>query len=84
MAPDSVFPPNVGQIAYKPLNFGRWVVWGFTAFLFAVMPAFFSKGFALTLMSQGEFATAKACRSGSTRIDRRHLVPHVRRGPSIC
>ncbi len=52
MAPDSVFPPNVGQIAYKPLNFGRWVVWGFTAFLFIVMPAFFSKGFALTLMSQ--------------------------------
>ncbi len=52
MAPDSVFPPNVGQVAYKPLNFGRWVVWGFTAFLFVVMPAFFSKGFALTLMSQ--------------------------------
>ena len=52
MAPDSAFPPNVGQIAYKPLNFGRWVVWGFTAFLFVVMPAFFSKGFALTLMSQ--------------------------------
>jgi branched-chain amino acid transport system permease protein len=47
-----VFPPNVGQIAYKPLNFGRWVVWGFTAVLFIVMPAFFSKGFALTLMSQ--------------------------------
>jgi branched-chain amino acid transport system permease protein len=52
VAPDSVFPPNVGQVAYKPLNFGRWVVWGFTAFLFVVMPAFFSKGFALTLMSQ--------------------------------
>jgi len=52
VAPDSAFPPNVGQIAYKPLNFGRWVVWGFTAFLFIVMPAFFSKGFALTLMSQ--------------------------------
>jgi branched-chain amino acid transport system permease protein len=52
VAPDSAFPPNVGQVAYKPLNFGRWVVWGFTAFLFVVMPAFFSKGFALTLMSQ--------------------------------
>jgi branched-chain amino acid transport system permease protein len=52
VAPDSAFPPNVGRIAYKPLNFGRWVVWGFTAFLFIVMPAFFSKGFALTLMSQ--------------------------------
>jgi branched-chain amino acid transport system permease protein len=52
VAPHSAFPPNVGQVAYKPLNFGRWVVWGFTAFLFVVMPAFFSKGFALTLMSQ--------------------------------
>jgi branched-chain amino acid transport system permease protein len=52
VAPDSAFPPNVGQLAYRPLNFGRWVVWGFTAFLFVVMPAFFSKGFALTLMSQ--------------------------------
>ncbi|HET9024223.1 MAG TPA: branched-chain amino acid ABC transporter permease [Burkholderiaceae bacterium] len=52
MAPDSAFPPIVGQIAYRPLNFGRWVVWGFTAFVFIVMPFFFSKGFALTLMSQ--------------------------------
>ncbi len=52
MATVSDFPPNVGQVAYRPLNLGRWVVWGFTAFLFAVMPAFFSKGFALTLMSQ--------------------------------
>ena len=52
MAPGSVFPPNVGQVAYRPLNLGRWVVWGFTAFVFIVMPVFFSKGFALTLMSQ--------------------------------
>jgi branched-chain amino acid transport system permease protein len=52
VAPDSVFPPNLGSLAYRPLNFGRWVVWGFTACLFIVMPAFFSKGFALTLMSQ--------------------------------
>jgi len=42
----------VGQVAYRPLNFGRWVVWGFTALLFIAMPVFFSKGFALTLMSQ--------------------------------
>jgi len=37
---------------FRPLNFGRWVIWGFTALLFIVLPAFFSKGFALTLMSQ--------------------------------
>ncbi len=39
-------------LTFRPLNFGRWVVWGFTALLFLVLPAFFSKGFALTLMSQ--------------------------------
>jgi branched-chain amino acid transport system permease protein len=39
-------------IAFKPLNFGRWMTWGLTALLFALLPAFFSKGFALTLMSQ--------------------------------
>ena len=39
-------------LSFRPLNFGRWVVWGFTALLFIVLPAFFSKGFALTLMSQ--------------------------------
>jgi branched-chain amino acid transport system permease protein len=49
---DAAFPPTVGAVAYRPLNFGRWVVWGFTAFVFLVMPLLFSKGFALTLMSQ--------------------------------
>jgi len=39
-------------ITFRPLNFGRWVIWGFTALLFALLPVFFSKGFALTLMSQ--------------------------------
>jgi branched-chain amino acid transport system permease protein len=39
-------------LTFRPFNFGRWVVWGFTALLFLVLPAFFSKGFALTLMSQ--------------------------------
>jgi branched-chain amino acid transport system permease protein len=39
-------------VTFRPLNFGRWVIWGFTALLFALLPAFFSKGFALTLMSQ--------------------------------
>ncbi|HKO68766.1 MAG TPA: branched-chain amino acid ABC transporter permease [Burkholderiaceae bacterium] len=40
------------SLTFRPLNFGRWVVWGITALLFLVLPAFFSKGFALTLMSQ--------------------------------
>jgi branched-chain amino acid transport system permease protein len=37
---------------FKPLNFGRWVIWGFTALVFALLPLVFSKGFALTLLSQ--------------------------------
>jgi len=43
---------DLREITFRPLNFGRWVIWGFTALLFALLPAFFSKGFALTLMSQ--------------------------------
>jgi branched-chain amino acid transport system permease protein len=39
-------------LVYRPLNLGRWVIWGFTAFVFVVMPLIFSKGFALTLLSQ--------------------------------
>ena len=39
-------------LRYTPLNFGRWVVWGFTALLFIAAPLVFSKGFALTLLSQ--------------------------------
>jgi branched-chain amino acid transport system permease protein len=40
------------EISFRPLNFGRWVVWGLTALLFALLPVAFEKGFALTLMSQ--------------------------------
>jgi len=40
------------EISYRPLNFGRWVIWGFTALLFLLLPAYFSKGFTLTLLSQ--------------------------------
>lgn len=43
---------DVHQLEFRPLNFGRWVIWGFTAALFLLLPAFFSKGFALTLLSQ--------------------------------
>jgi len=37
---------------YKPLNLVRWVVWGLTVLLMAVLPLIFNGGFALTLMSQ--------------------------------
>ncbi len=40
------------QICFRPLNVGRWLVWSLTAFLFALLPVAFDKGFALTLMSQ--------------------------------
>ena len=43
---------DASALSFRPLNFGRWVIWGFTALLFLALPAFFSKGFALTLMSQ--------------------------------
>lgn len=39
-------------LEFKPLNLGRWLVWGLTATVFLLLPAFFSKGFALTLLSQ--------------------------------
>ena len=39
-------------LTFRPLNFGRWVVWGLTAALFLLLPAYFNKGFALTLLSQ--------------------------------
>ena len=45
-------PPTLREIRYRPPNFGRWLTWTCTALLFALMPAIFSKGFALTLMSQ--------------------------------
>jgi len=37
---------------YQPLNLGRWIVWSFTVLLMAVLPLLFTKGFAITLMSQ--------------------------------
>lgn len=41
-----------GPLRYRPINLGRWVIWGFTAFLFVVLPLVFEQGFARTLMSQ--------------------------------
>ena len=37
---------------FAPVNAARYIVWGFTAALFAVLPLIFSQGFALTLLSQ--------------------------------
>lgn len=37
---------------YRPLNLGRWLLWGATAVVFAVAPLLFTAGFALTLMIQ--------------------------------
>ncbi|MGY8526866.1 branched-chain amino acid ABC transporter permease [Paracidovorax citrulli] len=37
---------------YRPLNLGRWLLWGMTAILMLVLPLFFTGGFAITLLSQ--------------------------------
>ena len=37
---------------YQPLNLARWILWGATAVLMAVLPLVFTQGFAITLMSQ--------------------------------
>jgi branched-chain amino acid transport system permease protein len=39
-------------LRYKPLSFGRWLLWGGTALALIVLPLVFRQGFALTLMSQ--------------------------------
>ncbi len=43
---------QAGAIEFKPVNVGRWVIWGFTAAVFLLLPAYFNKGFTLTLLSQ--------------------------------
>jgi branched-chain amino acid transport system permease protein len=42
----------MAQLKYKPLNLGRWIVWGATALAMIVLPLVFTEGFTLTLMSQ--------------------------------
>jgi branched-chain amino acid transport system permease protein len=39
-------------LRYRPVNLGRWLTWGLTALVMAVLPLLFTQGFALTLMSQ--------------------------------
>jgi len=39
-------------LTFRPLNFGRWLVWGATAATFVALPLVFETRFALALMSQ--------------------------------
>ncbi|MDA8109704.1 MAG: branched-chain amino acid ABC transporter permease [Betaproteobacteria bacterium] len=39
-------------LRYRPLNLGRWLLWGATAALFVLAPLVFTHGFALTMMTQ--------------------------------
>ena len=40
------------RVRFEPIDLARWSIWGATALLFAVLPLVFSKGFAITLLSQ--------------------------------
>ncbi len=40
------------KLRYRPLNLGRWLIWGLTALVMAALPQLYSHGFAITLMSQ--------------------------------
>jgi branched-chain amino acid transport system permease protein len=39
-------------LKYRPFNIARWVIWGFTAFVFLCAPLVFNKGFHISLLSQ--------------------------------
>jgi branched-chain amino acid transport system permease protein len=41
-----------GELRFKPLNFGRWMIWGLTAAVFIAAPLVFTSGFARALLSQ--------------------------------
>jgi len=40
------------MMKYRPLNLGRWLLWGATAAVFALAPLVFTESFALTMMTQ--------------------------------
>jgi branched-chain amino acid transport system permease protein len=42
----------MATLEYRPLNLGRWIVWGSTALVMILLPLIFTEGFTLTLMSQ--------------------------------
>jgi branched-chain amino acid transport system permease protein len=41
-----------GELRFKPLNLGRWLIWGLTAAVFVAAPQVFTSGFARALLSQ--------------------------------
>jgi branched-chain amino acid transport system permease protein len=43
---------NLATIHFAPRNAARYLIWGLTAFIFAIAPFIFTQGFALTLMTQ--------------------------------
>jgi len=43
---------NDGSLSYRPINLGRWIIWGGTLVLFIVLPLIFKQGFARTLLAQ--------------------------------
>jgi branched-chain amino acid transport system permease protein len=42
----------MAKLKYRPLNLGRWLVWGGTALLMILLPQILTAGFTLTLLSQ--------------------------------
>ena len=42
----------MNKLKYRPLNLGRWLVWGATALAMILLPQIFTSGFTLTLLSQ--------------------------------
>ena len=40
------------SLRFRPLNIGRYFIWGSFALVLAVLPLFFTAGFAITMMSQ--------------------------------
>jgi len=42
----------MSKLKYRPINLGRWLIWGSTALIMIVLPLIFASGFTLTLMSQ--------------------------------
>ena len=37
---------QLAELSFRPLNFGRWVIWGATAIVFIAAPQIFGSGFA--------------------------------------
>ena len=42
----------MARLKYRPLNLGRWLVWGGTALVMVLLPQILTAGFTLTLLSQ--------------------------------